>query len=68
MKKLRDMHSANQKALESNRSVLETAERDAETVEIIRSSAEQQATKLRQADHRNHYSESLTHSMRGKLA
>lgn len=68
MKKLRSMHEANQQALETNRTILETAERQGETVEAIRAHAEQQAAKLRQADGRNHYSESLTHAFRGRTA
>lgn len=66
LRKIRAMHDANKEALESNRSLLETANRDAETVGAIKAQAEQQATKLRQADNRNHYSESLTHAFRGR--
>lgn len=68
LSKLLPQHAANKAALERNRTVLADAERDAETAESIRVQAEQQAAKLRQADHRNHYSESLTHAFRGRTA
>jgi hypothetical protein len=68
MKKLRAMHEENRQALETNKTILEVAIRQGETVEAIRAQAEQQAEKLRQADGRNHYSESLTHAFRGRTA
>ena len=64
--KLLPQHRANKEALERNRTILADAERDAEAVEAIRAQAEQQAAKLRKADTRNHYSESLTHAFRGR--
>jgi hypothetical protein len=68
LRKLLPQHTANKEALERNRIILADAERDAETVEAIRDQAEKQAAKLRQADNRNHYSESLTHAFRGSTA
>jgi len=68
MRKLHAMHTANKEALQSNRAVLADAEREAETIEAIRAQAEEQAEKLRNADTRNHYSESLTHAFRGRTA
>jgi hypothetical protein len=68
MRKLYAMHAENKEALESNRTVLADAEREAESIEAIRTQAEAQAEKLRHADIRNHYSESLTHAFRGRTA
>jgi hypothetical protein len=68
MKKLRAMHEENRAALETNKVILEAAERQGETAEALRDHAERQATKLRRADGRNHYSESLTHAFRGRPA
>lgn len=68
MKKLRAMHEENRAALETNKVILEAAERQGESAEAIRSQAAAQAAKLRRADGRNHYSESLTHAFRGRPA
>jgi hypothetical protein len=67
-KKLAQMHAENQEALQNNQAVLEAAEQEAQVVEEISCRATAQASKLRERDAHNHYSESLTLSMRGKLA
>lgn len=66
LRKLLPQHAANKAALERNKTILAVAERDAETAEAIHAQADEQAKKLRQADTRNHYSESLTHAFRGR--
>jgi hypothetical protein len=68
LKRLSEMHAANKAALTKNYDVLEAAERDAETIKVIQSQAEEQARKLHETNFKNHYSESLTHAFRGKPA
>jgi hypothetical protein len=67
-KKLAAMHHENKQALETNKTVLENAEQEAEIIAAIRARSEEQATNLREANHRNHYSEGLTQSFRGRTA
>lgn len=68
----RDEHRAKtetsqQLLAETNRTEPEALEMQRRAQELL-AQAEQQAKWLRDADHRNHYSEGLTQSMRGKPA
>lgn len=65
-KKLSAMHAENKEALETNKTVLQAAEAEADTIAQLRARTEEQAAKLREANHRNHYSEGLTKSFRGR--
>lgn len=74
-KKLRHLKDVNTNAAQASREVLEQANRHGEDADVKQEQAlvklEQataQAKRLSAADQRNHYSESLTYSMRGKHA
>jgi hypothetical protein len=68
LKKLAELRAANTAATESSRQAIEQADADHEVALRMRERASEQAGRLSAADQRNHYSESLTHSMRGKPA
>lgn len=71
--KLRELKAINNAAAEKSRAVLKQANRhgadaDAKQERALAQLAQatQQAERLNAADQRNHYSESLTYSMRGR--
>lgn len=74
-RKLIELRDDNKAALETSRCLARDAEKLAEdaTVSLGRAilqydQAARQADRLSDADHRNHYSESLTHAFRGRTA
>lgn len=67
-KRLAELREANAAAARENTKVLKQAETDHETALVMRDLADEQAGKLKSADRRNHYSESLTQSFRGRTA
>lgn len=74
-KRLRDLQDVNAAAARKSQAVLEQANahgaeaEQAQTVALERlEQATEQAKRLNGADHRNHYSESLTHAFRGRTA
>lgn len=74
-KKLRELRAADHAAIENSRALLdevtrtdpEVDEMHATALQRLRESTEQ-ARKLKDADRRNHYSEGLTKSFRGRPA
>lgn len=68
LKKLAELRAANEKATETNKVILQAADKDHEAALAMREASAVQASKLRAADRRNHYSESLTQSFQGKPA
>jgi hypothetical protein len=67
-RRLAELREANARAARENNEVLQKAETDHETALAMRDVADEQAGKLKSADRRNHYSESLTQSFRGRTA
>ena len=73
LQRFRAIKASNTTALEANRAVLAQAEvlgehaaaREADALRRLEQATEQ-AKRLVGADHRNHYSESLTHAFRGR--
>lgn len=67
-KRLAELRQINHAATENNQQVLEQAEKDHVVALAMHDKASEQAGKLSATDRRNHYSESLTQSFRGKPA
>lgn len=74
-KKFRDLRAADHAAIENSKALLEEVERtDPEVDEMHQTALQrlhestQQALRLKDADRRNHYSEGLTKSFRGRTA
>ena len=74
-KKLHVRHTEDQAKADTSQALLEeTCRTEPEALEMQRraqellAAAEEQAKRLQAADHRNHYSESLTHAFRGRTA
>ena len=67
-KRLAELRASNTAATENTEKMLEQAEQDHEVALVMRERVTEQAGRLTGADHRNHYSESLTHAFRGKPA
>jgi hypothetical protein len=68
LKRLAEMREANTAATQSTNRVLEQADKDHETALEMDRRVTEQASRLTSANHRNHYSESLTHAFRGSTA
>lgn len=73
--KLRELREINSAAAEASKAVLEQANRHGAEADQKQGlalerleAATAQAQRLSGADHRNHYSESLTHAFRGRTA
>lgn len=67
-KKLRSLVEEHKEATRQNERVIEEAEREGEVADALLQIAEVQAESLKGHNHRNHYSEKLTESFRGRLA
>ena len=66
LKRLAELHENNTAATEATEKVLQQADRDHEVALHMRDVVTEQAGRLSGANHRNHYSESLTHAFRGR--
>lgn len=74
-RRLRDLRAADHAAIENSNALSQEMDRTGPDVEQMHRTAQQklreaeeQARRLQAADHRNHYSESLTHAFRGRPA
>lgn len=68
LKRLAELRAANTTATEATEKVLEQADKDHENALAMDVRVTEQARRLNSADHRNHYSESLTHAFQGRTA
>jgi len=74
-RRIKELRAEDRVAIENSQALLEEAVRTDPHVEEMHRlaqeklrEAEEQARRLQAADHRNHYSESLTHAFRGRTA
>ena len=68
LKRLAELREANTAATESTQKVMQQADVDHENALEMDRRVTEQARRLSSADHRNHYSESLTHAFQGRTA
>jgi hypothetical protein len=67
-KRFSELRKVNEDALVVNESAKQDADRDHEVALARLAEATEQADRLANMNHRNHYSESLTHAFRGRTA
>lgn len=68
LKRLAQLREANTAAQKNNEQLLKQAGKDHEAALAMHDQVVEQAARLSASDRRNHYSESLTHSFRGRTA
>ena len=68
LRRLAEMRATNTAATKATEKVLQQADKDHEVALEMRDRVTTQAGRLKDHDRRNHYSEGLTYSMRGKPA
>ncbi|QWY81333.1 hypothetical protein SEA_RIZWANA_36 [Arthrobacter phage Rizwana] len=67
-KKLRELAEDHRRATQENQRIQAEAEKEGQVADALLEIAEAQAVSLKGHNHRNHYSEKLTESFRGRLA